>query len=307
MSGPVIEIPSEHKPVLLHETIALLAPAPGKILCDGTVGAGGHAARWLEATSPNGKVLGLDKDPEMLPRAQERLSPFSSRFQLVNGAYSQMDKSFKAWGYEKVDGILLDIGGISSFHLEEPERGFSFRHEGPLDMRIDRTKGETAAELLAQISESDLADIIFQFGEDRLSRRIARQVVIARQQGAMATTGDLVKAIFKAQPSKKRRQGIHPATRTFMALRIAINRELEELKFILSKFHQWLNPGGRMAVISFHSLEDRLTKHAFKNLARSEDAPIRLLTRKPIIPGSDEMNENPRSRSAKLRVVEKLA
>jgi 16S rRNA (cytosine1402-N4)-methyltransferase len=265
-----------HQTVLLEEAVQLLQPGPGKVIVDGTLGGGGHAEQLLEKGA---SVIGYDRDPRAL-EACGRLTRFPG-FRAVNAPFSSLEGP--------VDGVLLDLG-VSSPQLDVPERGFSFNADGPLDMRMGG-EGMTAAELIASLDENDLADVIYNFGEERFSRRIAKQLKALKPQ----TTFEAVEAIKRAVP-RKAWGHIHVATRTFQALRIAVNHELDELKAVLDKLPQVLNPGGRAAIISFHSLEDRLVKHAFRELDG-----FTVLTKKPITSSDD----NPRARSAKLRGVEK--
>ena len=288
---------SGHASVLLAESLELLAVKPGGLYVDGTVGPGGHAAAILERSAPSGRLLGLDRDSEVLERAGERLRPFGPRARLVHADYRAIPRLLAD---ERADGVLLDLG-ISSVQLDTPERGFSFRSEGPLDMRMDRTGGETAADLVNRMSEPDLADLIYRFGEERSSRRIARAIAGARRQGRIRTTTELA-AIVRRAAGRSRRPGLDPATRTFQALRIQVNRELEGLGPALSAIAGCLAPGGRLAVIAFHSLEDREVKQAFRELARQGFA---ILTRRPVRPSAVETAGNPRSRSARLRALER--
>ena len=286
-----------HASVLLAESLELLAVRPGGLYVDGTVGPGGHAAAILERSGPDGRLLGLDRDAEVLESAGERLRPFGARARLVHADYRAIPRLLAG---ERADGVLLDLG-TSSVQLDTPERGFSFRAEGPLDMRMDRSGGETAADLVNRMSEPDLADVIYRFGEERASRRIARAIVAARRQGRIRTTAELA-GIVRSAAGRARRPGLDPATRTFQALRIQVNRELEGLGPALAAIAGCLAPRGRLAVIAFHSLEDREVKHAFRELAREGFA---LLTRRPLRPSGAETARNPRSRSARLRALER--
>jgi 16S rRNA (cytosine1402-N4)-methyltransferase len=262
---------------------------------DGTVGLGGHAAALLRATSPDGRLLGLDRDTETLERARAALRPFGDRARLEAGDFREIPERL---GDERADGVLLDLG-ISSVQLDDPERGFSFLHDGPLDMRMDRTRGETAADVVNGLSEKDLADLIYAWGEERASRRIARAIVRARERSPIRTTGELAEIVRRAAPRGARR-GFHPATRTFQALRIHVNRELEGLGPALERIAGCLAPEGRLAVIAFHSLEDRTVKITFRELSRRGH---RLVTRKPVRPSEAEVGRNPRARSARLRAL----
>jgi len=286
-----------HASVLLTESLELLAVRPGGLYVDGTVGPGGHAAAILERSGPSGRLLGLDRDAEVLEGAGQRLLPFGGRARLAHADYREIPRLLAG---ERADGVLLDLG-LSSVHLDTPERGFSFRTEGPLDMRMDRSGGETAADLVNRMSEPDLADLIYRFGEDRASRRIARAIVSARRQARIRTTTELADIVRRAA-GRSRRPGLDPATRTFQALRIGVNRELEGLGPALSAIAGCLAPRGRLAVIAFQSLEDREVKHTFRELAREGFV---LLTRRPLRPSDAETARNPRARSARLRGLER--
>jgi 16S rRNA (cytosine1402-N4)-methyltransferase len=266
---------------------------------DGTVGLGGHAAELLRRSAPDGRLLGIDRDGETLERARAALLPFASRARLVHGDYREIPALL---GGEKAAGILLDLG-LSSAQLDEPERGFSFQAEGPLDMRMDRTRGETAGEVVNRRPERELADLIYRYGEEPASRRIARAIVEARRRSRIETTTALAE-IVRGAAGRSRRPGLHPATRTFQALRIRVNRELEALGATLEALALCLAPGGRLAVIAFHSLEDREVKVTFRALLAQGFAA---LTRRPIRPSAEEVRENPRARSARLRAIEREA
>jgi 16S rRNA (cytosine1402-N4)-methyltransferase len=286
-----------HVPVLLAETLELLAVRPGGLYVDGTVGLGGHAAAVLRASGPDGRLVGLDRDGETLERARARLAEFGGRARLEQGDYREIPQRLCG---EAADGILLDLG-VSSAQLDDAERGFSFQAEGPLDMRMDRSGGTTAAFLVNRLGEKDLADLIYEYGEEPASRRIARAILFARQRKPIETTTELADIVRRAAP--RRRPGApHPATRTFQALRIRVNRELEGLAGALEEAAGCLNPGGRLAVIAFHSLEDRAAKEALRALSARG---FRVLTRKPVRPGEAEVRANPRARSARLRAVQR--
>lgn len=291
-----------HEPVMVAETIALLAPSRGGLFVDCTVGLGGHTRALLEAGAS--KVLGLDRDPEALRVARTRLEAFGDRVELVHADYRQLGQVLDDRGVAGVDGALADLG-VSSMQLDAEGRGFSFRRDEPLDMRMDQSQGPTAAELLAEVGEEELANLIFQHGEERFSRRIARAIVEARREGAVTTTGQLARLVRRAVP-RRGYQRIDPATRTFQALRIWVNRELEQLDAFLADACSRLLAGARLAVITFHSLEDRVVKHAFRALAQGAMA-LQILTKRPIVPGETELDRNPRARSAKLRAIERLA
>jgi 16S rRNA (cytosine1402-N4)-methyltransferase len=284
-----------HVPVLLAETLELLGVRPGGLWVDGTVGLGGHAEAVLRATAPAGRLRGFDRDSEALERARVRLLPFGDRVRLEHADYREIQERLAG---EAADGILLDLG-VSSLQLDDAERGFSFQREGPLDMRMDRSERGGASELVNRMRESDLADLIHEFGEEPYSRRIARAIARAREKAPIATTTELAEIVRRAAP-KSRRPGFHPATRTFQALRIRTNRELDGLEPALEHAAECLRPAGRMAVIAFHSLEDRAAKQAFRAL---ETRGFRVLTKKPLRPGEQETRDNPRSRSARLRAV----
>ena len=291
-----------HEPVLVAETVALLDPARGGLFVDCTVGLGGHSRALLEAGAS--RLLGLDRDPSALRIAAESLSAWGARVTLVHADYRQLAQVLDAQGDPGVDGALADLG-VSSMQFDTEGRGFSFRRDEPLDMRMDQTAGPTAADLLSAVEEEDLANVIFQFGEERFSRRIARGVVEARRLAPVQTTGQLAQIVRRAVP-RRGYQRIDPATRTFQAIRIWVNRELDGLDTFLIEASQRLRAGARLAVITFHSLEDRIVKHTFRALAAGGDA-LRVLTRKPVIPAEAEVARNPRARSAKLRAIERLA
>ena len=284
-----------HVPVLLAETLELLAVRPGGLWVDGTVGLGGHAAAILRASAPDGRLFGLDRDGETLTRARSALASFGERVRLEDSDFREIPERL---GGERADGILLDLG-LSSAQLEDPARGFSFQAEGPLDMRFDRTGGVTAGELVNRLGEKTLADTIHAYGEEPAARRIARAIVRARERARILTTTELAAIVRRAGP-RSRRRGLHPATRTFQALRIRVNRELEGLGPAIERAAACLRPGGRFTVIAFHSLEDRAVKDAFRRLGASG---FRVLTRKPTRPSEAEVRANPRARSARLRAL----
>ena len=291
-----------HEPVMPAETIALLDPSRGGLFVDCTTGLGGHAALLLEHGAA--RVIGLDRDPDALAVAAERLRPFGDRVELVHADYRDLGRVLDERRVAGANGVLADLG-VSSMQLDAEGRGFTFRRDEPLDMRMDRTQGPTLADLLASVDEQDLANVIFQFGEERHSRRVARAIVRRRESGRIETTGELADLVRRAVPHRGY-QRIDPATRTFQALRIWVNRELEGLDAFLAEASRRLLAGARLAVITFHSLEDRIVKHTFRAIAAAGDA-WRVLTRKPIVPGDDEVSRNPRARSAKLRAIERLA
>ena len=291
-----------HEPVMPAEVIALLEPSRGGVFVDCTTGLGGHSALLLEGGAD--RLIGLDRDTDALAIAAERLRPFGDRVELVHADYRQLGDVLDGRGISQVQGVLADLG-VSSMQLDADGRGFTFRRDEPLDMRMDRTQGPTLADLLVDVDEEDLANVIFQFGEERHSRRIARAIVRRREQGRIESTGELAELVRRAVPARGY-QRIDPATRTFQALRIWVNRELEGLDAFLAEASRRLLAGARLAVITFHSLEDRIVKHTFRAIAAAGDA-WRVLTRKPIVAGDDEVARNPRARSAKLRAIERLA
>ena len=301
-----------HQPVLYHEIIHALQPKNKGLFVDGTLGAGGHARGILEACAPDGRLLGLDVDPQALALARKTLAPYGERARLMQASYDSLAAILREIGWEKVDGILLDLG-LSSMQLDAPERGFSFQHDAPLDMRFDPASPTTAADLVNTLPQEELADLIYRYGEERASYHIAQAIVEARP---LRTTRQLVAVIASVLPRKGR---IHPATRTFQALRIVVNQELERVENVLPQAVAALKSGGRLAIISFHSLEDRIVKEFFR--AESKDlvnppyeriydvekkATLKEINRKVIVPDEAEISANPRARSAKLRVVEKL-
>jgi 16S rRNA (cytosine1402-N4)-methyltransferase len=305
-----------HIPVLLEETIGYLAPrSGGELMVDATLGEGGHSLAFL-SRFPGLNIIGLDADAEILAVARERLKDFSGRIRFFP-LWAHDFFAAPPQGIEKPDAVLLDLG-VSVFHYEKSGRGFSFRKDEELDMRIDPSRGESAAELLARLSEKELADLIYQNAGERYSRRIARAIVNERGRGAIRRSAVLAGIVSRAVPAQYRRLSFHPATRTFQAIRIAVNAELERLPSLLEGALKTLKPGGRMAVITFHSAEDRIVKNFFRNKSRdctgSPVTPIdkegyrvvTLLTRKAVGPGREEVRANPPSRSAKLRVVEKI-
>ena len=301
-----------HEPVLYQEIIHALRPIGTGRYVDGTLGAGGHAAGLLSLSEPGGRLLGLDVDPQALDLARQRLAPFGERAVLKLGSYTSLPEQMKTLGWKTVDGIVLDLGA-SSMQFDTAGRGFSFLAEGPLDMRFDPSNPLSADEIVNRWPEEELADLLFEYGEEPASRRIARAIVQARP---VSGTRELAALIEKAVG---RHSGHHPATQTFQALRIAVNGELESLKQVLPAAIQALAPGGRLAVISFHSLEDRIVKETFRLESRDcicpprqpvctcgHKASIREITRRPLVPTAEEVDRNSRARSAKLRVAEKL-
>jgi 16S rRNA (cytosine1402-N4)-methyltransferase len=294
---------SAHVPVLTAETLAFLQPERGGLFVDCTVGLGGHAKAILERGAT--RLVGLDRDPAALGVARATLGAFGDRVELVHADYRSIASVLDARGIHAIDGALADLG-VSSFQLDQPGRGFSFQRDEPLDMRMDPTSGSTAADLIAAASATDLADAIYTYGEERFSRRIARAIVEARGTAPVTTTGRLA-AIVRAAVPHRGYTRIDPATRTFQALRIWVNRELEGLDHFIETVVQRLRAGARFAVISFHSLEDRIVKHTFRALERSAAPLVRVLTKKPVTAADAELEENPRARSAKLRAAERVA
>ncbi|MEE9123619.1 MAG: 16S rRNA (cytosine(1402)-N(4))-methyltransferase RsmH [candidate division NC10 bacterium] len=295
-----------HVPVLVREVLATLEPRPGGAYLDCTVGGGGHAEAILEAAGPPSRVVGIDRDPEAIAVARERLGRFGDRVRLVQGDFRELPRLISELRLEGFDGVLFDLG-ISSLQLDDPSRGLRFSAEGPLDMRMDRESGGLAArELLHELPEMDLTRIIREYGEERWARQIARGIVNARSQGSLETTRDLAAVVTRAIPRRFWPRRIHPATRTFQAVRIAVNQELTGLEEALEVATGHLNPGGRIAVISFHSLEDRVVKHLFRRLAAPGAVPgVRIITRRPVTPSPEERAQNRRARSAKLRGAER--
>ena len=307
----------EHMPVMLEEALDLLQCKPGGIYVDATIGMGGHAQAILERIQPGGQLIGIDRDKDSLEKAQARLKPFARNLRLVHDNYKNLPLILNNLVTRPVDGLLLDLG-VSSYQLLSPERGFSFQSDVMLDMRLDRTQQWTAADLVNKLSESELADIIYRYGEERLSRRIAAAIVQERGRAPITRCtqlAEIVSRVFKVRGHR----GIHPATRTFQALRIAVNEELEGLEELLSEGFGFLKTGGRMVVIAFHSLEDRIVKRAFRRLAGQCvcDAPPELctcprqavaylMTPRPMTPGPKELASNPRARSARLRSLERI-
>jgi 16S rRNA (cytosine1402-N4)-methyltransferase len=292
---------SQHLPVMVDETMRFLEPQRGGTYVDCTVGLGGHTRALLDGGAD--LVIGIDRDPQALAVAAEALAAYGTRVRLTHADYRDIDAVLDRHGIGEVAGTLADLG-VSSLQFDADGRGFSFRRDEPLDMRMDQTQGPTAAERLAVVEETALADVIFQFGEERKSRRIARAIVGARSQTPIETTGQLA-AIVRRAAGGSGWQRIDPATRTFQALRIWVNGELDRLDEFLRRAAARLRLGGRLVIVSFHSLEDRIVKHTLRALDRA-DGLVRVLTGKPLVPGDDEIERNPRARSAKLRVAERV-
>jgi 16S rRNA (cytosine1402-N4)-methyltransferase len=306
-----------HATVMADEAMAELAPRAGGVYCDATLGGGGHAERILRASAPDGRLIGIDRDRAALAAAGERLREFGDRATLVHGSFGDARAILSRLDVLPIDGFMLDLG-VSSPQLDRPERGFSFRGEGPLDMRMDATGGgETAEGLIRRLSIDELADILRSYGEERYAGRIARAIKEGVGSGAITTTTQLAALVAKTVPTHERKKD--PATRTFQALRIAVNQELDELAHFLGDFLEMLKPGGRVVIIAFHSLEDVQVKNRFRDLAKDPGLPVdvaqklgidphpklKLLTRKPLVASEAEIDRNPRARSAKLRAAEK--
>lgn len=315
--------PTCHRPVMLDEVLAGLDPQPGQTVVDGTLGGGGHTRALAARVLPGGRVIAMDRDPGAVARARPMLENLPVT--CVCASYADLRTTLDNLNIAEVDGCLLDLG-LSSDQLADAERGFSFASDGPLDLRFDASQGRSAAELILRLPEKELADLIFQFGEERFSRRIARRIVEQRKQQRITTSGQLAELVRRCVPRTPSRQRIDPATRTFQALRIAVNDELGQLARALDELPSCVRRGGRLAVISFHSLEDRLVKQAFQGRAnnlegRQETTGARRLlpglpdamdrarwtptTKKPLCPTDDEVTQNPRARSAKLRIAER--
>jgi 16S rRNA (cytosine1402-N4)-methyltransferase len=317
MAAPLGGRGAPHRPVLLEETLKLLAPERGGLFVDCTVGLGGHSEAILQS-SPDTRVIGMDLDSAALAYSRQRLAPFGDRFHAFQANFRAIGLILQQADEPEPNGILVDLG-VSSLQFDSPERGFSFRFDAPLDMRMDPTTGATAADLLQRLPESEIARIIFEYGEERHSRRIARRIVERREQGQPVTTTTELADLVRHAAGGHKRQQIHPATRTFQALRIAVNQELEGLEEFVETAVDLLIPDGRFAGISFHSLEDRILKRELRKLSGHCECPPRMpvcscgarkvvevLTRRPVTPGAVELDENPRARSAKLRACRKI-
>lgn len=308
----------EHKSVLLEETVDSLAIRPDGIYVDGTLGGGGHASLVCSRLSDKGRLIGIDQDADAIKAASERLAPFGDKVTIVRSNYENIASVLSELGIEKVDGIYLDLG-VSSYQLDTAERGFTYREDAPLDMRMDQRNTQTAADIVNTYSEMDLFRIIRDYGEDRFAKNIAKHIVRVREEKPFETTGELIEVIKAAIPAKVRATGGHPAKRTFQALRIELNHELDVLNRSIDTMIDLLNPGGRLSIITFHSLEDRIVKTRFKNNENPCICPPgfpvcmcgkkskgHVVTRKPIVPSDQEIEENKRSKSSKLRVFEKV-
>ena len=294
---------TQHIPVMTAEVLQHLRPEQGGLFVDCTVGLGGHSRALLEAGAS--RVIGFDRDLDALARARDTLAPWGDRVELVHADYRAIGDELDSRRIAHVDGTLADLG-VSSMQFDEPGRGFSFQRDEPLDMRMDRSGGDTAADLIAEADERDLADAIFQYGEERFSRRIARALVEARRESPVVTTGRLATIVRRAIPHRGGHVRIDPATKTFQALRIWVNRELEGLDRFVETAARRLRAGARLVVITFHSLEDRIVKHTLRAL-HQRDGLVHVLTKKPLIAADDEVDRNPRARSAKLRAAERMA
>jgi 16S rRNA (cytosine1402-N4)-methyltransferase len=295
-----------HVPVLLDEVMAFLAPKPGGVYCDATLGLGGHSAQILRLSAPDGRLIGLDRDTEAIGRARATLTEFGDRAQLIHAQFGSVREVLETLGALPIDGCLVDLG-VSSLQLDSGDRGFSFRKAAPLDMRMDQSQGETAADFLQRVDEGELEAILRDLGEERFARKIAATIVAERGRTDLSTTTALSQLIARVVPTRERNKD--PATRSFQALRIALNDELGQLERFLAEAPRCLRPGGRLVVISFHSLEDRIAKRQLRALAARDAAggpSLRILTKHVITASDEERRRNPRSRSAKLRAVERL-
>lgn len=311
-----MDVPFEHEPVLLEEVMTLLAPRAGGVYCDATLGGGGHAEAVLERSSPDGRLVGIDRDPIAVEVARRRLARFHDRVTILHGSFSELEALLVQAGVSALDGLLVDLG-VSSHQLDTAERGFSFMRCGPLDMRMDTTAQESAATLLARVTEDELADIIYRFGEERHSRKIASSIKRMARENGLETTEDLAVAVRRVV-GRPPRVGVDPATRTFQAIRIAVNRELEELESLLTLLPEPLAVGGRVVIISFHSLEDRMVKQRFAELVNPCRCPpnmpvcqcppplVEPVTRRAVRVSAAEQQRNPRARSSRVRAVRRI-
>lgn len=293
----------QHTPVMPREVEDILALKPGQCLVDGTLGLGGHSKILARHLGVRGKIIGIDRDKESIGKAKENLKDVQTPVQFVHDDFRNLDAVLGHLGIDQVDAMLFDFG-ISSFQLEDARRGFSLKADGPLDMRMNQENWISASDLINSLSEKEISAILKNFGEERWHNRIARSIVARRSERPILSTADLKDIVLKAMPAHQRRQKIHPATRTFQAFRIAVNRELESIDMILDKCLDYLKSGGRIAVISFHSLEDRIVKHKFRQF--KEEGRAQILTKKPLRPAEEESRQNPRARSARLRGIERL-
>ena len=291
-----------HLPVLLEEVVSHLGPEPGDVIVDATVGGAGHAKEILRKITPGGKLVAFDRDAEAVKRVRDELGEFRGSFTAVNEDFRDIDQVLDSLNIKSIDGALFDLG-MSSFQVDDAARGFSFLREGPLDMRFDISRGMSAAEVVNSFGRDELADIIREYGEERHARAVAGAIAEARKERRIETTGELADIIVRAIGRRYARLKLHPAARTFQALRIHVNDELNAVEEALKKTPDLTKSGGRICVISFHSLEDRIVKNTFRTMARSGE--LKIVTKKPLTPGEEERKRNPRSSSAKLRVAEK--
>lgn len=303
VESPMTALPA-HEPVMTAEVLAYLAPRPGHTVVDATVGLGGHSAQILPRLGAQGRLIAVDCDAQALETGRQRLARWTDQVIFVHDRFQHLPDILARCGATTVNGILLDAG-VSSMQLDAPERGFSFAYEAPLDMRMDPTGDVTAADLVNYLSERELAQVFWEYGEERYSRAIARAIIRQRRTAPLRATTQLAALVEHTIPRGRWPRHIHPATRVFQALRIAVNHELDALRTVLPHAMAHLTPGGRLVVLTFHSLEDRLVKHAFRRAA--QEGQVTVLTKKPAVPGAEERQRNPRARSAKLRAVEKLA
>jgi 16S rRNA (cytosine1402-N4)-methyltransferase len=318
IEGTMIPEAGHHRSVMLQEVLDYLRPEAGSVLADATVGGGGHAESILERIGSRGKLLGIDTDPSALDHARRRLHRFGDRFVPIHGRHENLPDLLRSAGAFALDGIVADLG-ISSLQMDDPERGFSFSQDGPLDMRMDASVGTTAADLLASAGEEELREILWRYGEEKNAARIARAIVRGRSRRPLLRTGELADLVKRVIGPRGKRYRIHPATRTFMALRIAVNREIEGIEKFVIDAASMLRKGGRLVVISFHSLEDRAVKRTLRTLARRCVCPpsmpvcgcgkeniVKVLTGRPVRPSEEETGMNPRARSARLRAAERI-
>ena len=301
---------SRHIPVLVEEVISLFGCEPHQVYVDATLGGGGHALEILRRTAPDGILIGIDWDEAALCEARDALRPFENRTKIFRENFVNLPDILNSLKITRVDGMLFDVG-LSSIQLEEGDRGFSLKSEGPLDMRMDQRADVSAADLVNRLSEADLAETLYRYGEERWSRRIAKAIVEERRRGSIETTQALRKVVCQAIPRRFHFRRIDPATKTFQALRIRVNDELENLRQVLETGWRFLREGGRLCVISFHSLEDRIVKETFRRLAKESEKAgpsggLRIVTKRPVVPSEEEQNRNPRCRSAKLRCAERV-
>ncbi|MBW2277825.1 MAG: 16S rRNA (cytosine(1402)-N(4))-methyltransferase RsmH [Deltaproteobacteria bacterium] len=311
-----MDVPFDHQPVMLDAVLELLTPLPGGVYCDATVGGGGHAEHVLEASAPDGRLVGIDRDADAVAAARQKLARFGERVSILHGKFSEIEGLLATAGVSRLDGLLVDLG-VSSHQLDEASRGFSFMRVGPLDMRMNTTEGETAATALARMSEDELADVIYRFGGERMARRVARSIKMMEAEGSLNTTTDLAIAVRQIV-GRQRRGGIDPATRTFQAIRIAVNDELGELATLLELLPDPLAVGGRVVVISFHSAEDTMVKRRFADLVDPCSCPPKMprcncpdpvaefVTRRSVRVTEREIKANRRARSARARAVRRV-